>query len=114
MATANAPASVRKVKALAAPELEGQDEAGFSRETKILIAGAAVAAIFYVIAALNFLTLVIATVFAVAVAMGLHWLCLRAAFVLMQPATARRIASAARPELVRGATQLARAYASIR
>lgn len=64
------------------------------------------------IAVLNFVILAIATVFAVAAAAGLNWICLHAAIVLMQPATARRVA--ARPELERGTTQLARAYASIR
>jgi hypothetical protein len=64
------------------------------------------------IAVLNFATLTIATVFAAAAAAGLNWLCLHAAFVLMQPATARRIAP--RPELAHGTAQLARAYASIR
>ncbi|HYL83633.1 MAG TPA: hypothetical protein VE263_05325 [Candidatus Angelobacter sp.] len=64
------------------------------------------------IAILNFTTLAIATIFAAAAAAGLNWLCLRAAFFLMQPATARRITP--RPELARGAAQLARAYASIR
>jgi len=54
MASANAPASVRKVKALAAPELATGEE-GLSRETKILIAGAAVAIVFYLVAALNYL-----------------------------------------------------------
>jgi hypothetical protein len=63
------------------------------------------------IAMLNFATLVIATMFAVAAAAGLNWLCLRVAFVLMQPATAQRIR---RTRLAHGAAQLARAYASNR
>ena len=60
------------------------------------------------IAMLQLATLVITTVFAAAVAAGLHWLCLEAAFQMMRPATARRIP--ARTELVRGTAQLARAY----
>jgi hypothetical protein len=64
------------------------------------------------IAMMNFATLAIATMFAIAAAAGLNWLFLQAAFVLMQPATARRIS--ARPDLVRGTTQLARAFASNR
>ena len=62
------------------------------------------------IAMLDFATLVIATMFAVAAAAGLNWLFLQAAFALMQPATARRIS--ARPDLARGTVQLARAFAS--
>ncbi len=64
------------------------------------------------IAMLQFATLVITTMFAVAAAAGLHWLCLKAAFLMMRPATARRIP--ARTELVRGTAQLARAYATHR
>lgn len=64
------------------------------------------------IAMLHFTTLVIATIFAVAAAVGLNWLCLRVAFVLMQPATAGR--PVVRTELARGAAQLARAFASNR
>jgi hypothetical protein len=64
------------------------------------------------IAMLQFAVLVITTMFAVAAAAGLHWLCLRAAFLIMRPATARRIP--ARTELVRGTAQLARAFASQR
>jgi hypothetical protein len=60
------------------------------------------------IAMLQFATLVITTMFAVAAAAGLHWLCLKAAFLMMRPATARRIQ--VRTELVRGTAQLARAY----
>jgi hypothetical protein len=63
-------------------------------------------------AMLNFTILAIATMFAVAAAAGLNWLFLQAAFVLMQPATAQRVS--ARPDLVRGTTQLARAFASNR
>lgn len=64
------------------------------------------------IAMMSFATLAIATMFAVAAAAGLNWLFLQAAFVLMQPATARRVS--ARPGLARGVTQLARALASNR
>jgi len=64
------------------------------------------------IATLNFATLVVTTLFAAAAAAGFHWMLLRAMFVLMRPATARRVA--APPQLVRGTTHLARAYASQR
>jgi hypothetical protein len=72
------------------------------------------------IAMLQFATLVITTMFAVAAAAGLHWLCLKAAFLMMRPATARRIpferaqGKTARTELVRGTAQLARAYSASR
>jgi hypothetical protein len=64
------------------------------------------------IAMLHFATLVFTTLFAAAAAVALDWMLLRAMFVLMSPATARR-----RPvptQLVRGTAQLARAYASHR
>ena len=64
------------------------------------------------LAMLNFATLAIATMFAVAAAAALHWLFLQVAFALMQPATARRVS--ARPDLARGTAQLARAFASNR
>jgi hypothetical protein len=64
------------------------------------------------IAMLQFATLVITTMFAVAAAVGLHWVCLQAAFLMMRPATARRIP--ARTELARGTAQLARAYSASR
>ncbi len=64
------------------------------------------------IAMLHFATLVITTLFAAAAAVALNWLCLRVAFVLMQPATAPRIT--VRAELARGTAQLARAYVSNR
>ena len=64
------------------------------------------------IAMLQFATLVLTTIFAAATAVALHWLFLRAAFLMMRPATARRIL--ARTELVRGTTQLARTFASQR
>lgn len=64
------------------------------------------------IAMLQFATLVITTMFAVAAAAGLHWVCLKVAFLMMRPATARRIP--ARTELARGTAQLARAYSATR
>jgi hypothetical protein len=64
------------------------------------------------IAMLQFATLVITTMFATAAAVALQWLFLRAAFLMMQTATARRIPG--RTELVRGTAQLARAFASQR
>jgi hypothetical protein len=64
------------------------------------------------IAMLQFATLVVTTLFAVAAAAGLHWVCLKAAFLMMRPATARRIP--VRTELVRGTAQLARAFAAQR
>jgi hypothetical protein len=64
------------------------------------------------IATLHFTTLVIATLFAAAAAVAFHWMLLRAMFVLMRPATARRLTSPT--HLVSGTTQLARAYASHR
>jgi hypothetical protein len=63
-------------------------------------------------AMLQFATLVITTMFAAAAAVGLHWLCLEAAFLMMRPATARRIP--ARTELARGTEQLVRAYSAQR
>lgn len=60
---------------------------------------------------LQFATLFI-TMFAAAAAVGLHWLCLEAAFLVMRPATARRIP--ARTELPRGTAQLVRAYSAHR
>jgi hypothetical protein len=64
------------------------------------------------IAMLHFATLVIFTVFAAACAAGLHWLFLQVAFLLMRPATARRISLPT--GLARGTSQLARAYVSNR
>jgi hypothetical protein len=63
-------------------------------------------------AMLQFATLVITTMLAAAAAAGLHWLGLKAAFLMMRPATARRIP--VRTELVRGTAQLARAYSARR
>jgi hypothetical protein len=65
-----------------------------------------------VIAMLHFATLVIATILAGLAAAALNWLCLRATFVMMQPATTRRIA--VRTELVRGTAHLARAFVANR
>ncbi len=64
------------------------------------------------IAMLQFLTLVIATMFAVAAAAGLAWLFLQVAFLIMRPATARRMPG--HTELVRGTAQLARVYSATR
>lgn len=64
------------------------------------------------IALLDFAVLAIATLLAAAIAAAIHWLFLRVAFALMQPATPRR--TPPRTELVRGTTQLARAYAANR
>lgn len=64
------------------------------------------------IAMIHFAMLVITTMFAVAVAMSLNWVLLRATFVLMQPAVARK--RLVTTELVRGTAQLARAFASHR
>lgn len=58
-------------------------------------------------ALLQFTGLVIATIFAAAAAVALHWLFLRGAFRLMQPATARQ-ARPVRSELVRGTRELTR------
>jgi hypothetical protein len=64
------------------------------------------------IAILEFATLVITTLFAAAAAVALHWLFLQAAFLMMRPATARRVAI--RTPLARGTAELARALASHR
>ena len=64
------------------------------------------------IAMLELTTLAIATMFAVAAAAGLHWLFLKATFLMMRPATARRIP--ARTGLLRGTAQVARAYSTPR
>lgn len=65
-----------------------------------------------IIATLHFATLVVTTIFAAAAAVAFHWMLLRAMFVLMRPATARRANAPTR--LVSGTAQLARAYASQR
>jgi len=64
------------------------------------------------IALLQFATLVVATMFAAAAAAAFHWLLLQAAFLMMRPATARRIAP--RTDLARGTAALARAYGAHR
>lgn len=63
-------------------------------------------------AMLQFATLVLTTIFAVAAATGLHWLFLQAAFRMMQPATAQRVP--VRTGLARGTAQVVRAYAGQR
>ena len=64
------------------------------------------------IAMLHFATLVVTTLFAAAAAVALNSMLLKAMFVLMRPATARRVAVPT--QLVRGTSQLTRAYASQR
>jgi hypothetical protein len=64
------------------------------------------------IALLQFATLVVTTLFAVAAAAAFHWLLLRAAFLMMRPATARRIPP--RTQLASGTAALARAYGAHR
>ena len=64
------------------------------------------------IAMLELTILALITIFAVAVAAGLNWLCLEAVFRMMRPATARRVP--VRTELVRGTAQLARAFSASR
>jgi hypothetical protein len=56
------------------------------------------------IAILNLATLAATTLFAAAAAVALNSMLLKAMFVLMRPATARRIS--APPQLVRGTAQL--------
>jgi len=63
-------------------------------------------------ALLQFATLLIATLLAAAAAVAFHWLMLRATFLLMRPATARRISP--RTELARGTVALVRAFNSVR
>lgn len=64
------------------------------------------------IAMLHFATLVISTMFAAAAAVAFNWLLLHATFLMMRPATAKRIAG--RTALVPGTTELARAFGSQR
>ena len=64
------------------------------------------------IAMLHFATLVIATLLAIAAAAAFHWLLLQATFLMMRPATAKRISG--RTALVNGTTELARAFATHR
>jgi len=63
------------------------------------------------IAMMNFATLVVTTVFAAGTATLFNWMLLRAAFHLMRPATANRVALPVRSGLVRGTGELARAFA---
>jgi hypothetical protein len=63
-------------------------------------------------ALLELTILALITIFAVAAAAGLHWLLLKATFLMMRPATVRR--TSARTELAHGAAQLARAYSAHR
>ena len=64
------------------------------------------------IATLHFATLVVTTLFAAAAAVAFNFMLLRVMFVLMRPATARRVAVPT--NLARGTAQLTRAYASHR
>jgi hypothetical protein len=57
---------------------------------------------------LGFASLVIATILALFAALALDWLLLKAAFVLMQPATTDR--STSRPALESGVRMAARAF----
>jgi hypothetical protein len=61
------------------------------------------------VALLSLVTLAVVTILALGAAAAMHWLLLRVALRLMQPASIRPVP--ARPELVRGTMQLARAYA---
>ena len=61
------------------------------------------------IAMLNFLTLVVTTLFAASAAVAFDWMLLRVMFVLMRPATARRVNMPT--PAVRGTAQLAQVYA---
>ncbi len=61
---------------------------------------------------LSFATLLAATILALFVALGLHWLLLRAAFLLMQPATASR--RVAQPAIEHATRMVAHAYAQRR
>lgn len=76
------------------------------------------------IAALHFITLVVTTMLAAALAVFVNWVLLRGAFLLMRPAAAGRAASkftqsvsgsaAGGIHLVSGTVQVARAYAGRR
>jgi hypothetical protein len=61
---------------------------------------------------LHFAALVITTLFAAAGAAAFNWLLLQATFLMMRPATAKRIAG--RTPLVRGTGELARSFAGHR
>ena len=56
---------------------------------------------------LGFAAVLIVTILALCAALGLDWLLLRGAFLLMQPATARQVA---RPAIEHGARLAAQAY----
>jgi hypothetical protein len=64
------------------------------------------------IAMLELTILALITILAVAAAAGLHWLLLKAAFLMVRPATVQRIP--ARTELARGTAQRARVYSAQR
>ncbi len=64
------------------------------------------------IAMLHFATLIIATMIAAGAAVAFQWLLLRAALLMMRPATTRQIP--VRAELARGTAQLVRAFAPYR
>lgn len=61
---------------------------------------------------LSFAIVLAATILALFAALGLHWLLLRAAFLLMQPATAGR--RAPQPAIEHGTRLVAHAYAQHR
>ncbi len=64
------------------------------------------------IALLDITTLTIATLFALAAATAFHWLLLRVAFRIMQPAAAGWVS--VRTDLARGTVQLTRAFVTHR
>jgi len=61
---------------------------------------------------LSFATLLTATILALFAALGLHWLLLRAAVLLMQPATVGR--RVLQPAIVYGTRRVAHAFAQRR
>jgi len=63
-------------------------------------------------ALLSFAIVLAATILALFAALGLHWLLLRAAFLLMQPATASRRAT--QPAIEHSTRLVAHAYAQHR
>lgn len=63
-------------------------------------------------ALVNFATLAVATMVAIAAASALAWISLRVAFVLIEPRRASSVAD--RAGLVRGTARLARAFSSNR
>ena len=63
-------------------------------------------------AVVNFTILAVATLFAVAAAVALSWICLRIAFALVQPAKAWRGGN--RTGLVEGRARLTRAFSANR